>query len=204
MLGPSPSTLRRHRLCDFIDSAGKIMVQKCKTCAKHDRVCKVHIRSGKCSECLRRGQRCDVKVTESEFRRLAAEKKKLQGRLMESRKAQDDALKLQREAMLLQEKALENLRVARLREERLRQQLDLLGRESDEAVSVEMRALEELGELEPSEVMSFPDSSDGPSLGLSPATWGAFEGWPFEARETFDAADAAPDIPIPDSSSGAP
>jgi hypothetical protein len=76
-------------------------------------VCKVYIRSGKCSECLRRGQRCDVRVTELEFKRLAVEKEKLRARIKESRKAQNAAIKAL-------EKALEDLRVARARKERLR------------------------------------------------------------------------------------
>jgi hypothetical protein len=52
-------------------------------------------------------------VTESEFKRLAAEKEKLRARIKESRKAQNAAMKAS-------EKALEDLRVARAREERLR------------------------------------------------------------------------------------
>ena len=122
---PQPSsTVRRQRLCEFIESFGETMVKKCSTCVKHNRVCKVHIRSGKCSECLRRGQRCDVRVTESEFKRLAAEKEKLRARIKESREAQNAAMKAS-------EKALEDLRVARAREERLRQQMDLLDRRAD-------------------------------------------------------------------------
>ena len=111
---PQPSsTVRRQRLCEFIKSFSKTMVKKCSTCVKHNCVCKVYIRSGKCSECLRRGQRCDVRVTESEFKRLAAEKEKLRARIKESREAQNAAMKAS-------EKALEDLRVARACEERLR------------------------------------------------------------------------------------
>jgi hypothetical protein len=47
-------------------------------------VCKVYVQSGKCSECLCRGQRCDIKVTELEFKRLAAEKEKLRVKIKES------------------------------------------------------------------------------------------------------------------------
>ena len=89
------------------------MVKKCSTCVKHNCVYKVYIRSGKCSECLRRGQRCNVRVTESEFKRLAVEKEKLRARIKESREAQNAAMKAS-------EKALEDLRVARACEERLR------------------------------------------------------------------------------------
>ena len=76
-------------------------------------MCKVYICLGKCSECLRRGQRCDVRVTKLEFKRLAAEKEKLRARIKESCEAQNTAIKAS-------EKALEDLRVARACEERLR------------------------------------------------------------------------------------
>ena len=69
-------------------------------------MCKVHIRSRKCSECLRCGQRCIVRVTKSKFKRLAAEKEKLEGRIKESRDAQDAAMRLHK-------KALEELRTYR-------------------------------------------------------------------------------------------
>jgi hypothetical protein len=89
------------------------MVKKCSLCDKYSRVYKVHIRSGKCSECLRRGQRCDVKVTQSEFKRLAKEKDKLRRRIQEARDEQEAAIRVY-------EKALEDLKVARARKERLR------------------------------------------------------------------------------------
>lgn len=165
------STRRRYRLYQFVESFGETMVTKCKTCTKHNRVCRVHVRSGKCSECLKRGQRCDVKVTQSEFQRLSGEKERLQRRIKESREAQDEAMKAH-------EKALEDLRVARAREERLRQQMDLLDRRAEEAISVEEQNIAELEAEEAGEVMEFPDPS--PGLVLSPSTWGAIEGFPLE------------------------
>lgn len=147
------------------------MVRKCSSCAKHSRVCKVHVRSGKCSECLRRGQRCDVRVTESEFKRLAEEKEKLRARIKESREAQEEAMKAH-------EKALEDLRVARAREERLRQQMDLIDQRAEEAISVEERNIEELERAEIGETIDFGDMSGGLALNLSPTTWGAIEGLP--------------------------
>ena len=134
----------------------------------------MHVRSGKCSECLRRGQRCNVRVTESEFRRLAAEKEKLESRLKESRDAQDAAMRLH-------EKALEELRIHRAREQRLRLQMDLLEKRAEEAIAVESRELEE---LEQEGVMDFGESD--PSVNLSPSTWGAFEGFPVDYWESFD------------------
>ena len=157
-----PSTLRRLRLADFIDSFGNDMVQKCSTCRKHNRVCRVHVRSGRCSECNRRNQRCDAKITESEFRRLVDQKKKL--------KSEIDS------ALAAQEKALEDLRTARAREERLRQQRDLVDRRADEAISVESRTLEEEESLEFLSESAVLDT--GPSLG--PSTWSALEDLPLE------------------------
>jgi uncharacterized protein YdcH (DUF465 family) len=112
------------------------MVQKCSTCVKHSRVCEAHVRSGKCGECLRRGQGCDVRVTESEFKRLASDKEELRSRIKEAKEAQDTAMKAQ-------EKAWEDLRAARAREERLRQQMYLLDRCAAEAIYVEGRGIEE-------------------------------------------------------------
>jgi len=178
---PVSSTFRRRRLFEFVDSFGEVMVQKCSTCVKHGRVCKVHVRSGKCSECLRRGQACNVRVTESEFKRLVEEKEKLRSRIQESREAQD-------RAMRAHEKALEELRVARAREERLRKQMDLLDRRAEEAIAVEERGIEEQEALESSELL--PEvATEGLALNLSPGTWAAFEGFPFEY---WDASSVAP------------
>lgn len=171
------STVRRQRLAEFIDSVGEIMVQKCAACAKNNRVCKVHVRSGKCSACLHRGQQCNVRVTESEFKRLAAEKEKLRDRIKESRAAQDAAMKAH-------EKALEELRVQRAREERLRLQMDLLDKRAEEAIAVEEREISELEQKE--SVMEFTEPSEGLALNLSPSTWSAFEGLPFDYWESFD------------------
>lgn len=167
------STIRRQRLCDFIESFGEVMVQKCATCVKYNRVCKVHVRSGKCSECLRRGQRCNVRVTESEFKRLVDQKSRLRDQIKESREAQEVAMKAH-------EKALEALRVARAREERLRQQMDLVDRRAEEAIAVEARDIEE---QEAAEALLPEDASDALGLNLSPSTWGAFEGFSLEFWE---------------------
>lgn len=166
------STVRRHRLAAFIDSCGDVIVQKCSTCNKHKRVCKVYLQLGKCSECVKRGQRCDVRVTRSEFDRLLKEKEKLLGQLKESREAQDAALRAQ-------DRALEDLRVARAREERLRQQIDLIDRRSGEAIAVESRNLDLL-EFIDNESSSLEGPSDRFKLALSPSTWNAFEGFPLD------------------------
>jgi hypothetical protein len=184
-LPPISSTDRRHRLSEFIESFGEIMVQKCVSCVQHKRVCKVHVRSGKCSECVRRGQRCGVRVTESEFHRLAKEKEKLRRQIQESRDAQEVAFKAH-------EKALEDLRVARAREERLRQQMDLVDRRADDAIAVESRELDELEGVAESETLTFDDvAPSGLALNLSPSTWSAFEGFPLDYWENGVAGDTA-------------
>ena len=159
---PESSTTRRHRLYEFIESFGEAMVQKCATCVKHNRVCKIHVRSGKCSECLRRGQRCDVRVTESEFKRLAAEKDKLRARIKESQLAQDVAIKAYK-------KALEDLQVARAYKERLRRQIDLINRRAEEAIAVEEKGIKELKQTKLAKVIAFNVSalSVRPNLLLS-------------------------------------
>jgi hypothetical protein len=169
------STVRRHRLYEFVESYGEVMVKKCLTCVKHSRVCKVHVRSGKCSECLRRGQRCDVKVTESEFKRLAAEKEKLRAKIKESWEAQN-------EAMRAYKKALEDLRVARACKERLRTQMDLLDCWAEEAIAVEERSIKEQEQAE-AECLDLEGPLDGLGVLLSLSTWSAFEGHPFEYWE---------------------
>jgi chromosome segregation ATPase len=161
-LQPS-STTRRYRLYEFIESAGEIIVKKCSSCDKHSRVCKVHVRSGKYNECLRRGQRCDVKVTQSEFKRLAEEKDKLRKRIQEARDEQEAAMKVH-------EKALEDLKIARAREERLRQQMDLVDRRAEEAIAMEERSIEEQEAAERMELFPNDVITEGLSLNLSPGT----------------------------------
>lgn len=172
------SAARRVRLADFIDSFGNAMVKKCSACNKHGRICKVHVRSGKCSECVRRNQRCDVKVTESEFKRLIAQKEDLRKKIQESRDAQEGAFRVQ-------QKAIEDLRVARAREERLRLEMDLLDRRADEVISVETR---DLAEEEQQEGVTLLVPDPDPGFSLSPSTWGAWDGLPLEFWEADPSA----------------
>lgn len=80
--------------------------------------------------------------------------------------------------MKAHEKALNDLRVARAREERLRQQMDLIDQRAEEAIAVEERNIEELEQAEVRETINFSDASGGGlALNLSPATWSALEGF---------------------------
>jgi hypothetical protein len=108
------STERRKRLADYIESEGTIMVKSCATCSKHGRVCRVYVRSGKCSECLRRNQRCDIRVSQSEWDRLKQERKRLRDAIKDAYHAQEQARK---EADI----ARERQQTAFAREMRLRQ-----------------------------------------------------------------------------------
>lgn len=161
------STTRRHKLAAFIDDFGETMVKSCSTCRKHKRVCKVHTRSGKCSECLRRGQRCDVRVTQSEWERLKAEKTKLRREIQE--------------AYETQERARDELRAAFAKEMRLRQQMDLLDKRAEEAIAVEEANIEE---LERDEALELEEVPGGLALGLSPQAWSALDGFPASFWET--------------------
>lgn len=142
------------------------MVKPCATCAKHGRVCRVHVKSGKCSECLRRNQRCDIRVTQSEWDRLKQERKRLRDAIKDAYAAQEQARK---EADL----ARERQQTAFAREMRLRQQLDLLDNKEAEAIAAEVAGIEQQ-EAEEAELSIQP--SDALGFALSPSTWNALDG----------------------------
>jgi hypothetical protein len=160
---PAASILRRHELADFIDLFGEIIVKKCSTCVKHNRIYRVHVRSGKYRACNKLSQRCDVKVIQSEFQRLTAEKIRLKKEIQESRDLQEEEFRAHK-------KALERMRITRAKEERLRQQIDLLDRRADKAITVEEGNIRELEQQEASETITFNSPSKGLALQLSPNT----------------------------------
>ena len=79
--------------------------------------------------------------------------------------------------MKIHEKALEDLKITRVREERLRQQMDLVDRRAEEAIAVEERSIEEQEAAEAAELLPNDATDGGLSLNLSPGTWGALEGY---------------------------
>lgn len=175
------STEGRKRLARFVDCFGDIMVKKCSTCEKHKRVCKVNLRSGRCNQCLHRNQRCDVKVTQSEFEYLKREKERLRSDIQKAREAQDNAHQEEERLRVLQEKAREDSRVAFAKEMRLRQQMDFLDRRADEAIAVEEANVLEAEGLEQQELLmsvDFGAPMGGLALNLSPHTWSAIEDLP--------------------------
>jgi hypothetical protein len=170
---PAASTLRQHELADFIDLFSEIIVKKYSTCVKANQIYQVYVRSGKCRAYNKLSQRCDVKVTQSEFQRLTAKKIRLKKEIQESRDLQEEEFRAHK-------KALERMRVTRAKEERLRQQIDLLDHRADKAIAVEEGNIRELEQQEASETIAFNSPSEGLSLQLSPSTWGAYEGFPLE------------------------
>ena len=168
------STVRRQDLADFIDSRGKEMVRKCSRCRSSGKACRVHLRSGMCSNCVRRNYTdCDVRVTEAEWERLRAERKRLTQELEAAREESNKAMS---------------------REMRLRRQLDQLEEREAEAISVEERDIQEQeveegqGLLEP----LHPPENPGPDLAMSPWTWSILEGIPDDMWEIPEVPDSQP------------
>jgi hypothetical protein len=62
------------------------------------------------------------------------------------------------------------MRVARVKEERLQQQIDLLNRRANKAIAVEKRNIQELEQQEALETIAFNSPSKGLALQLSPST----------------------------------
>ena len=158
-------TKRRHDLIFTIENYGVIMVSKCSFCRSHARVCKVHISSGKCSECWKQGSKCDVAVTRNEFSRLVTEKKKLEAQLDEARKEQDAAF--------------EAMRAARAKEDRLKKQLSQNEKRAGEVIAVESAALAELDE-DPVQ----PAWPAGPAE-LRPSIWSVMDDLPSDFWENI-------------------
>ena len=171
------STDRRKELWEFIETFGDIMVRSCNNCRKAGRVCRVHVRSGKCAACIRRGcSDCDVRVTEDEFSRLRREHEKLRKDINDARAA---SMAAQAKAAEAQEEVNRSLS----KEMRLRLQLDQLERREAEAIAVEERSIEEQ-EVSEGSVLPDPGSSfPGTDLALQPWTWSALEGLPDDIWE---------------------
>lgn len=72
--------------------------------------------------------------------------------------------------MKIHKKALKDLKIAQAREERLRQQMDLVDRRAEEAIAVKERSIEEQEAAEAAELLSTKTISEPLSLNLSPGT----------------------------------
>lgn len=145
----SNSTDRRETLATFIEKHGDVMPRACSECREHRRVCRVHVRSGRCGQCNLHNSKCDIRITENEWKRLGEERRKL-----------IDAL----------ETARDETSRAVAKERRLLAQLDLVEQRVDNARAVDAR---EVAEVELSE------APEGQAiLALSPFTWSALDGIP--------------------------
>ena len=150
------STVRRRLLADFIDFENSKMMKFCSICRRHSRVCKIHLRFESCNECFRRNQRCDVRVTENEWKKFKTEKFKF---CQEIR----DALAAQEETRKAENKVASDRRVTLIKEMRLRQQMNLLEERAGEVIVLKKTQI-----AEEESTISF-DSEDSVSfLHLSP------------------------------------
>jgi len=139
------------------------MPTTCTSCRENNRVCRVHIRSGRCGECNRHQSRCDIRVTAEELERLKQARSRLLRKLEDARAATSTAI---------------------AREQRLMKQLALVDQRAGEAIAVEERDIEELeareaqeaaaAQVAPGTSLSLPVPPG--SLALSPFTWSAMDG----------------------------
>lgn len=146
------------------------MPTKCSPCKEAGRVCKVHVRSGRCGACnASNNPRCDIQVTASEFRRLAKERTSLKEK-MSLHRAELDSARLALEA------AHERYSVALAKEGRLLKQIEQNERRADEAISVEERGVAEQEFEEFQAELDLPSFDPFPfddRLLMSPASWEA-------------------------------
>ena len=63
---PESSTIRHRKLAEYVEFFGDIIVKSYSTCFKYKREYRVYIRSGKYSKYIRRSQRYNIQVTQSE------------------------------------------------------------------------------------------------------------------------------------------
>jgi len=115
-----------------------------------------------------------VRVTQSEWDRLKADKARLQKEIKEAYEAQEAA-------HAAQEKAREDLWAAFAKEMRLQQQMDLLDKRAEEAIAVEEANIVELEQEELLDVSGVPEGSLGLNLALD--TWSALDGLPLDFWE---------------------
>lgn len=156
----SSSTDRRKNTAHIIELFGDEMPTKCSPCKKAGRVCKVHVRSGRCGACnASNDSSCDIQVTASEFRRLAKERNSLREK-MSSHRGELEAARLALEA------AHDRYSSALAKEGRLLKQIEQNEKRAGEAISVEERGIEE------QEFEEFQTELDLPS----------FEPFPFDDR----------------------
>jgi len=132
--------------------------------------CVVGPRSGRCSECIRKGRRCDATLTRPEWERLRNSRNELRSQLEKSE---------ERVAELLQQLAAQQAKSVRLRK-----QLKQAESRTDVAVAQELDELEAVEDLEAA--LLVPGEGEGVEassraffhdlLEMTPQDWGSLEG----------------------------
>jgi hypothetical protein len=117
------------------------MPTPCSHCRTKNLVCRVDLKSGRCCECVRRAQKCSLRVTKQEFDRLAKMRKQAEEEL---EKAGGEEEKM---ASKLQDQQ-EKLRVQQAKIRRMRKQLRKTERDESEAFDREMASIEEAEQIE--------------------------------------------------------
>lgn len=138
----SRSTKYRHLKGDHINSVGSLAMVACKACHKGNLVCKMSSLSTKCGNCERRGIKiCDpLEPPLPNFSRLDKE--------------MDRLARMEEEAELAEEKAMEALQAARAKLLRLRKQRRFLKRKEQRLFDETSRHVEELEVLEGREALN--------------------------------------------------
>ena len=167
----SSSTVRRHNLGNYVETYGDIMPTKCTPCKEAGRVCRVHVRSGRCGACNNTNNTgCDIQVTASEFRRLVSKRDALKRNLSES----NDELESARSAL---DAAHERFSTALAKVSRLSKELSQNERRAEEAIAVEDRSIREQEVEELSAELDLPSFEPFPfddRLLMDPTSWEQF------------------------------
>ena len=167
----SSSTVRRKNLGRHVEAYGDIMPTKCTPCKEANRVCRVHVRSGRCGACNNtNNKRCDIQVTASEFRRLVKRREVLKESLSQS----NDELELARSAL---DAAHERFSTALAKVSRLSLELSQNETRAEEAIAVEDRSIREQEAEELSAELDLPSFESFPfddRLLMDPTSWEQF------------------------------
>jgi len=155
VLSKSASSLRRKRLADRVERAFNEMPSPCSRCSSRGLKCLVDLSSGRCSECIRSGRKCDLVVTDSDWDSLHRAQRVVKEQLdvVETQHtellARHTALLAQLANLAAQSSSLvaesESLGSRRLR---LRKQAGLLTDREKEMTLRELASIEEMEKLE--------------------------------------------------------
>jgi len=110
--GSSSTSSRRLALYRDIISSGRTMPTPCSFCNNGSSRCVVDLRSGRCAECVRRGRKCDLLLTQAEYVRARAARVRIERELLQAEEEQSTLL-----ADMARKIEAARLRVQKLREE---------------------------------------------------------------------------------------